>query len=80
MIEIIIYYQAALLELQHAKKNSNSTEKKELAESIIEYIDKGLLLGAPLPSMPDLLTTIASNINDYYSCKETAKSLQALLD
>ncbi|XP_023288250.1 jmjC domain-containing protein 5 [Orussus abietinus] len=52
-------------------KGENDTEKSakskdENLQQIIQQIDKGILLGAPLPHAPDLLTTIASNANRYF--------------
>ncbi|XP_043485810.1 lysine-specific demethylase 8 [Polistes fuscatus] len=57
-----------LLEIEHEqnKEKSSDTEIRVLQE-IIQQIDKGILLGAPLPNEPSLLTSIASKINNYYS-------------
>lgn len=46
---------------------------------IINQIDKGILLGAPLPSVPNLLTTVARNLNNYYVGKYVYKNIFVLI-
>ncbi|XP_058798769.1 bifunctional peptidase and arginyl-hydroxylase JMJD5 isoform X2 [Phymastichus coffea] len=56
--------KSAIIEVSIESENSEMSEK---FKDIIQQIDKGLLLGAPLPSCPKLLTEIASNLNNHYS-------------
>ncbi|XP_032662620.1 bifunctional peptidase and arginyl-hydroxylase JMJD5 isoform X3 [Odontomachus brunneus] len=64
---LCIVIKAALLELQYELNAGNFTEKEKKAtlRNIISQIDKGILLGAPLSSMPNLLTTTAAKLNSY---------------
>ncbi|KAI4481546.1 hypothetical protein M0802_013957 [Mischocyttarus mexicanus] len=72
---IILYYFMddiiiILLEIKYEKdkeKLLDSTEIIKVLEEIIQQIDKGILLGAPLPNKPLLLTSIATKINNYYN-------------
>ncbi|KAH0552061.1 bifunctional peptidase and arginyl-hydroxylase JMJD5 [Cotesia glomerata] len=43
----------------------DSREEKNNTKEIAKQIDKGLLLGAPIVEAPELLTNIASKINNY---------------
>ena len=57
-----------LLEILTSLKN----EKTKILDSfkqMIQQIDKGILLGAPLPHHPSLLTEVASNLNQHFSSK-----------
>lgn len=45
-----------------------------LLKIIVQQIDKGILLGAPLPNMPSLLPTIAAKLN--CACKYCNKEMQ----
>lgn len=45
-------------------------KKKTVLKDIINQVDNGLLLGAPLPSAPNLLTIIAANLNRNYAGKD----------
>ncbi|XP_046834159.1 lysine-specific demethylase 8 isoform X2 [Vespa crabro] len=57
-----------LLEIEHEHNKEKSTDTEiQVLQEIIQQIDKGILLGAPLPSKPLLLTSIASKINNYYN-------------
>ncbi|CAG5074070.1 Similar to Kdm8: Bifunctional peptidase and arginyl-hydroxylase JMJD5 (Mus musculus) [Cotesia congregata] len=55
----------------------DSREEKNKIQEIAKQIDKGLLLGAPIVEAPELLTNIASKINNYLeetnSYKESLK-------
>lgn len=66
-----LYIQATLLELQCEVNESSDKEvkKKTAFRNIISQIDKGILLGAPLPSVPNLLTSIATKLNSYCTGK-----------
>ncbi|KAK2580279.1 hypothetical protein KPH14_012526 [Odynerus spinipes] len=57
-----------LLEIDYEQNEAKSVDTEiNILQQIIQQIDKGILLGAPLPSEPSLLTSIASKINDHYS-------------
>lgn len=59
-----------MLEIEHKQNKEKSTDTEiQVLQEIIQQIDKGILLGAPLPSKPSLLTSIATKINYYYSSK-----------
>lgn len=45
-------------------QNVDEKEKKKINKEIAQQIDKGLLLGAPLSCAPDLLTTMATKLNE----------------
>lgn len=57
-----------LLELS-TDMESEQRKILEKFKEIFQQIDKGLLLGAPLPSSPKLLTEIASSLNSNYAGK-----------
>ncbi|XP_015440321.1 PREDICTED: lysine-specific demethylase 8-like [Dufourea novaeangliae] len=58
--------KAVLLELQqHDIDAKETTNKGILLKDIVQQIDKGILLGSPLPNMPYLLPTIASHLNNH---------------
>ncbi|XP_036139428.1 bifunctional peptidase and arginyl-hydroxylase JMJD5 isoform X2 [Monomorium pharaonis] len=79
---LCIIIKAVLLELQYEinTKNCVGKEKKKttILKNIIYEIDRGILLGAPLPSIPNLLTAIATKLNNY--CAEINFILQILLE
>lgn len=54
------------IDYEQSEVTSTNTEMQFL-QKIIQQIDKGILLGAPLVSKPSLLTSIASKINEHYS-------------
>ncbi|XP_043684601.1 lysine-specific demethylase 8 [Vespula pensylvanica] len=57
-----------LLEIEHEQNKEKSTDTEiQVLQEIIQQIDKGILLGAPLPNKPSLLTSIASKINNHYT-------------
>ncbi|XP_070157745.1 bifunctional peptidase and arginyl-hydroxylase JMJD5-like isoform X1 [Polyergus mexicanus] len=66
---LCVTLKAVLLEIQYkinVESFSDKEEKKKtIIRKIINQIDKGILLGAPLPSVPNLLTTIATKLNSY---------------
>ncbi|XP_066594411.1 bifunctional peptidase and arginyl-hydroxylase JMJD5 isoform X1 [Prorops nasuta] len=53
------------------KSNISKLEESALNLGIIQQIDKGILLGAPLPNSPQLLTDLASKINHLCDSKDT---------
>ncbi|XP_031833279.2 bifunctional peptidase and arginyl-hydroxylase JMJD5 [Nomia melanderi] len=56
--------KAVLLEIQYYHIDEKKvTNNVTLLRNIVQQIDKGILLGSPLPDMPDLLPTIASQLN-----------------
>lgn len=57
-------FQCILLEVNLKDK---STLEDQVIKEIAKQIDKGLLLGAPIDQQPELLTNIASKINNYCS-------------
>ncbi|XP_076763459.1 bifunctional peptidase and arginyl-hydroxylase JMJD5 [Xylocopa sonorina] len=65
--------KAVLLEYQYDNNIKESTENAILLKSIIQQIDKGILLGAPLPNVSFLLPKIASELNN-----QTITSLESL--
>ncbi|XP_012222412.2 bifunctional peptidase and arginyl-hydroxylase JMJD5 [Linepithema humile] len=74
--------KAVLLELEY-KINAeggliDEGKKKTVVKNIINQIDKGILLGAPLPSVPNLLTTIARNLNNYYAANFGTMNLEEI--
>ncbi|XP_076655045.1 bifunctional peptidase and arginyl-hydroxylase JMJD5 [Halictus rubicundus] len=73
--------KAVLLEIQHHKNNDNNfLDNVTLLKSIVQQIDKGILLGSPLPNAPDLLPTIASQLNNCsISQVSKASSLKELI-
>ncbi|CAK9820561.1 Bifunctional peptidase and arginyl-hydroxylase JMJD5 [Anthophora plagiata] len=56
--------KAVLLEFQYKNNTKECTKNITLLKSIIQQIDKGILLGAPLPNVPCLLPKIASELNN----------------
>ncbi|XP_029680854.1 bifunctional peptidase and arginyl-hydroxylase JMJD5-like isoform X3 [Formica exsecta] len=66
---LCVALKAVLLEIQYEINvesfNDKEEKKKTVLKKIINQIDKGILLGAPLPSVPNLLTTIATKLNSY---------------
>lgn len=53
-----------LMQLEYKDNCTEINNKKQsMLSDIINQIDKGILLGAALPSMPSLLTTIASKLS-----------------
>ncbi|XP_018366263.1 PREDICTED: lysine-specific demethylase 8 isoform X1 [Trachymyrmex cornetzi] len=65
---LCVIVKAVLLELQWKVNARNYTDKEKktiVLKNIISQIDRGILLGAPLLSMPNLLTTIATKLNNY---------------
>lgn len=55
-----------------SKKHGNNDKKKTEGDKIrviVEQVDKGLLLGAPLDDAPDLLTKLATRLNEYFASK-----------
>ncbi|XP_076296641.1 uncharacterized protein LOC143216947 isoform X2 [Lasioglossum baleicum] len=73
--------KAVLLEIQHHKINDkNFSNNVTLLKSIVQQIDKGILLGSPLPNAPDLLPTVASQLNNCsISQVSRASSLKELI-
>lgn len=63
--------EAVLLEFDYDNDDKESTKNMDLLKAIIEQIDKGILLGAPLPNLSFLLPKIATEINNH-----NIKSLQ----
>ncbi|KAG8035157.1 hypothetical protein G9C98_001647 [Cotesia typhae] len=53
----------------------DSREEKNKIKEIAKQIDKGLLLGAPIVEAPELLTNIASKINNYLAETTSHKEL-----
>ncbi|XP_011151408.1 lysine-specific demethylase 8 [Harpegnathos saltator] len=72
---LCIIMKVILLKLEYEVNAENFTEKEKKAalKNIINQIDKGILLGAPLSSTPNLLTTIAAELNSY--CVDNVFSL-----
>ena len=62
-----LYLQTVLLELQYTNNSKQFTKNTILLKNIIQQIDKGILLGAPLPNVTDLLPKLASVLNIYIS-------------
>lgn len=59
-----------LLEIDYNTNDNKIDENgKDKMEALVEQIDKGLLLGAPLDEAPDMLTKMASRFNKYFSGK-----------
>ncbi|XP_011300514.1 lysine-specific demethylase 8 isoform X2 [Fopius arisanus] len=58
--------------LEMSSKNLDDSSKIAVTTKMIEQVDKGLLLGAPLEEIPDLLTKIASRLNEEI-CPDTCK-------
>ncbi|XP_020290969.1 lysine-specific demethylase 8-like isoform X2 [Pseudomyrmex gracilis] len=59
--------KAILLELQYKVTADNLKDKEKekiVLKNIINQIDRGILLGAPLSSVPNLLTNIATKLNN----------------
>ncbi|XP_034951121.1 bifunctional peptidase and arginyl-hydroxylase JMJD5 [Chelonus insularis] len=54
-------------------------EKNEKIKEVAQQVDKGLLLGAPLENFPNLLTDIASRINEYLS-HDVSKATETLFE
>lgn len=70
--------KATCLEFQNSIKNDLS-----MVLAIIKQIDMGILLGAPLLSCPDILTSAASRLNSHYikiSPKEDLKKSAEISD
>ncbi|RLU19658.1 hypothetical protein DMN91_008215 [Ooceraea biroi] len=70
--------KAVLLELRciNNTESTNEEQKNTIFKDILDQIDKGLLLGAPLPSGPDahcLLTSIAASLNRYLAEKSAVE-------
>ncbi|XP_057336029.1 bifunctional peptidase and arginyl-hydroxylase JMJD5 [Microplitis mediator] len=65
-----------LLEVNSKDKNTLEEVMKEIAKQI----DKGLLLGAPIDQQPELLTNIASKINNYCSNKISSVTSEKSLE
>ncbi|KOX74949.1 Ankyrin-2 [Melipona quadrifasciata] len=57
--------KTVLLELQHSNSSKQFTKNTSLLKNIIQQIDKGILLGTPLPNVTDLLPKLASELNIY---------------
>lgn len=53
-----------MLEFQHGIDTKDLAKNASLFKNTVQQIDKGILLGAPLPNMPRLLPTIASKLNN----------------
>ncbi|PBC30364.1 JmjC domain-containing protein [Apis cerana cerana] len=53
-----------LLEFQYYNNIEEFSKNIILLKDIIQQIDKGILLGAPLPNIPDLLPKIARELNN----------------
>ncbi|KAL0130444.1 hypothetical protein PUN28_002250 [Cardiocondyla obscurior] len=71
---LCIVLKAILLERQskiNAENYIDKEMKKAVFKNIINHIDKGILLGAPLSSVPNLLTTIATQLNNYCAESDT---------
>lgn len=51
------------MEFQCEINSKEATQKITLLKSIVQQIDKGILLGAPFPNVSDLLPQIASKLN-----------------
>ncbi|XP_070157756.1 uncharacterized protein [Polyergus mexicanus] len=70
---LCVTLKAVLSEIQYeinVERFSDKEEKKKtVIRKIINQIDKGILLGAPLPSVPNLLTTIGTKLNS--CCADT---------
>ncbi|XP_014482677.1 PREDICTED: lysine-specific demethylase 8 [Dinoponera quadriceps] len=77
---LCIVIKAVLLELQYEINAGHSTEKEKKAalRNIISQIDKGILLGAPLSSVPNLLTTIAAKLNSYCGDESSGANLEEI--
>ncbi|XP_043268478.1 bifunctional peptidase and arginyl-hydroxylase JMJD5 isoform X2 [Venturia canescens] len=60
-------------------ESRNEVKKKKLIE-IIEQIDKAILLGAPLPSAPHLMTTIASRLNNFIAHSTKSEANEILIN
>ncbi|XP_017796883.1 PREDICTED: lysine-specific demethylase 8-like [Habropoda laboriosa] len=56
--------KAVLLEFQYNNNTKECTKNITSLKSIIQQIDKGILLGAPLPNVSYLLPKIASELNN----------------
>lgn len=54
----------------NADKFTDKEKKVFALREIVSEIDKGILMGAPLPSVPNLLTAIASKLNNYWAGKK----------
>ncbi|XP_011704830.1 PREDICTED: lysine-specific demethylase 8 [Wasmannia auropunctata] len=72
---LCVIIKAVLLELQceiNAESHADKEKKKTVLKNIINQIDRGILLGAPLPSMPNLLTNVATKLNNCCAEKSDA--------
>ncbi|XP_033226638.1 lysine-specific demethylase 8-like isoform X1 [Belonocnema kinseyi] len=58
--------KSVFLEIQNETNIEHSSTTSKMLVETIKQIDKGILLGAPLQSSPDLLTTIASRLNSHF--------------
>ncbi|KAG7212857.1 hypothetical protein KM043_002210 [Ampulex compressa] len=73
----IIMKQIAISRKKHKE---DKDEKIVVLKNIIQEIDKGILLGAPLPSAPQLLTTLASKIDNHVKTIEILSSKEIHID
>ncbi|KAF7994376.1 hypothetical protein HCN44_003848 [Aphidius gifuensis] len=68
-----------LLEIDwNTNDNKIDENGKDKMEALVEQIDKGLLLGAPLDEAPDMLTKMATRFNKYFSDKIAGSSINIL--
>ncbi|XP_015589895.1 jmjC domain-containing protein 5 isoform X2 [Cephus cinctus] len=65
--------KSILLEIQYESRSEKSADKQKILEEIIKQVDKGILLGAPPPCSPNLLTSMASKLNNLLP-EETLKT------
>ncbi|XP_071630739.1 bifunctional peptidase and arginyl-hydroxylase JMJD5 isoform X2 [Temnothorax longispinosus] len=73
---LCVIVKAVLLELQckiNVESYADKEKKKTALKNIINQIDRGILLGAPLSSMPNLLTANATKLNNY--CAEESNAI-----
>lgn len=67
-----------LVEIQY--NNDEITKNMALLKIIVQQIDKGILLGAPLPNMPSLLPTIAAKLNCALELLEPLNLKELIID
>ncbi|XP_076628937.1 bifunctional peptidase and arginyl-hydroxylase JMJD5 [Colletes latitarsis] len=65
--------KAVLLEFQY--DDDDVAKNTTLLKTIVQQIDKGILLGAPLPNMPSLLPTIAEKLNKHCALEPLESSI-----
>ncbi|XP_076239959.1 jumonji C domain-containing protein 5 isoform X2 [Calliopsis andreniformis] len=67
--------KVVLLEVQNDSDIKEPMQNVSLLQKMIQQIDRGILLGAPLPNMSDLLPKIASKLNNDCSKAVASKKL-----